>query len=458
MNRRYRIALFTVLGAVLAVATMAGALWASTLSSHYVPETVNYQGYLTDSGGDPISGTVTLNFSIWDASSGGSSVWNETHTGVSVVGGYFSVLLGSEGTPLGPDYFKGTPRYLQVTYDGTTFPRQVFASVPYALVSHYAVEAGEAISSTYAYTATYAMSSGSSSGSSGVEWENVVVVAKSGGDYDTIGAALAAISPSSSSRYLVLVMPGVYTEQVTIPGYVHVKGAGTHTTVISSASAGQNGSAASSTVTMEANSHLSDIGVYNTYANTASNNDDNITGIRIATGNENTVLRNVRVRNVDGGFRNNGIFMSGGTNPKLYNVHVEVSGGGFANWGLTPNATEPDVYDSYIRASGTGSVAVHTIGGAGSYTNTTLDGTNGSDGVGVNTSGGSDDQMYFDRSSILGDSGGNSFASTDDYDFYVGASKLGGPPAVAGVGNPTITCAQSYDTNYDEVSNVCTSP
>jgi hypothetical protein len=101
MNRKVRVLLVTVVGALLAMVTLLGAgrLLASMHASDAVPELVNYQGFLTDSGGNPVSNTVTLQFSIWDASSGGTQVWNETHNNVPVRDGYFSVLLGSQGMP-----------------------------------------------------------------------------------------------------------------------------------------------------------------------------------------------------------------------------------------------------------------------------------------------------------------------------------------------------------------------
>ena len=116
MNRKFRTILLTTLGAIFAMVALMGAgrLLANTLATNNSPESVNYQGYLTDSGGNPISSTVTLQFSIWDASSGGSQLWSETHNNVQVRGGYFSVLLGSQGTPLGANYFKGSPRYIEV--------------------------------------------------------------------------------------------------------------------------------------------------------------------------------------------------------------------------------------------------------------------------------------------------------------------------------------------------------
>lgn len=449
MNRTFRITLFTVLGAVMAAATMAGVLWADTLSSHYVPERVSYQGFLTDAAGDPISGTVTLEFSLWDASTGGNQLWGETHSNVSVARGYFSVLLGSQGSPLGVDDFKGTPRYLQVVYGGTTFPRQVFASVPYALVSHYAVDAGRAISSTYAMTATYAMNSGGSGGGGGVDWQYVVVVAKSGGDYTSLNAALAAISPSGNARYLILVMPGVYNEQVTLPEYVHVKGAGIHSTIISyAASTGNFNDAAAATLTMGANTQLSDIAVYNT------SNTQNGVGVRVDGGNDATLLENVRIRNTDGGNQRIGLFMRTAGSPKVSHVNVTVSGGTANNWGLYVNATEPVVHDAYFRTTGTGSAAMRTAGGSATIKDSVLDGSNGSNGVGISTSGGGNYTFYIDRSSIIGDVGtGSSISSNDNNTFYVGASRLGGDVDV--FAPATITCAQSYNGSYVDVGANC---
>lgn len=55
-----------------------------------------------------------------------------------------------------------------------------------------------------------------------------VVVAKSGGNYTTITAALKAISPTISNQYVVEVRPGVYieTSTVNLKSYVHLKGLG----------------------------------------------------------------------------------------------------------------------------------------------------------------------------------------------------------------------------------------
>jgi hypothetical protein len=95
-----------------------------------VPQRINYQGYLTDSGGNPVNGSVDIVFSIYDVAAGGTAIWTETQT-VVVNKGLFNVQLGSV-TPL--PSFSGT-RYLgiQVGADPEMTPRLLLASAPYAL-------------------------------------------------------------------------------------------------------------------------------------------------------------------------------------------------------------------------------------------------------------------------------------------------------------------------------------
>jgi len=58
---------------------------------------------------------------------------------------------------------------------------------------------------------------------------NIVTVAKSGGDYSTITAALTYIgtqTPSTSNRWTVLVYPGLYVEDITMQQYTSIRGMG----------------------------------------------------------------------------------------------------------------------------------------------------------------------------------------------------------------------------------------
>ena len=62
-----------------------------------------------------------------------------------------------------------------------------------------------------------------------------VIVAKSGGNYTTITAALNAITPTADKPYVIEVWPGVYTEKFALKSNVHLKGSGRDVTTIYSA-------------------------------------------------------------------------------------------------------------------------------------------------------------------------------------------------------------------------------
>jgi hypothetical protein len=99
-----------------------------------VPQTINYQGYLTNSGGTPVTGNTSMTFRLYNAASGGVALWTETQPTVSVSNGTFSVLLGSatafSTVPLAFD----VPYWMtvQINADPEMAPRQPLVAVPYA--------------------------------------------------------------------------------------------------------------------------------------------------------------------------------------------------------------------------------------------------------------------------------------------------------------------------------------
>ena len=103
---------------------------ASAVSSDTV--LVNYQGRLTDSGGDPLDTTVSMTFAIYAQMTGiGPAMWQESYSAVQVSTGLFSVILGSV-SPLPDSVFNGDNRYLGITIDGDPeiLPRTLLTSAP----------------------------------------------------------------------------------------------------------------------------------------------------------------------------------------------------------------------------------------------------------------------------------------------------------------------------------------
>lgn len=95
-----------------------------------VPQTMSYQGVLTDGSGTPLSGSHSLTFSLYPVPVGGTAIWTETHTTELVQGGY-SVILGS-ATPLAVPFDQ--PYHLGLSVDGgAELSRTPLAASPYSL-------------------------------------------------------------------------------------------------------------------------------------------------------------------------------------------------------------------------------------------------------------------------------------------------------------------------------------
>ena len=78
-------------------------------SQAQVPQLINYQGYLTDSEGDPINGAHSMEFKIYSVATGGTALWSEMQGTLTVTEGYFNVILGSD-TPIPRSVFSGGDR------------------------------------------------------------------------------------------------------------------------------------------------------------------------------------------------------------------------------------------------------------------------------------------------------------------------------------------------------------
>jgi len=239
-----------------------------------VPTQINYQGYLTDDSGVPISDTLTITFTLYADAGGTTDLWHESQD-VDVVNGYFSVLLGQQGNPLQPAHFDGSTRYLGVQPEGAPemTPRQPIVSVPYALAA------------THATTATVALKVAG--------YDRVLVVAENGGDYQTINEAMNAAKPKGDYRWLIWVAPGVYTESITAKSDVHLMGAGRRFTTIKSDAACSVGlPPTTATVVMQEASRLSGLSVRN-YNDTCG------AAVLVNNGESRTLLDDLRLAGVN---------------------------------------------------------------------------------------------------------------------------------------------------------------
>jgi hypothetical protein len=178
----------------------------------------------------------------------------------------------------------------------------------------------------------------------GTAYQNVVIVAKSGGDFTTIQGALDSITDASSTNhYLVWVAPGTYTEQVTMKQYVDIEGAGELATEITYA-----GSAASGTGTL--------------------------------IGANNAEVRSLTVKNTGGNAYAKAIY-NNSASPRLTNITASASGGTTSNAGVyNSNSSSPTMTN--VTATGTNGIesyGVHNTNSSPTMTNITASASGATD-------------------------------------------------------------------------------
>src|SRR5262249_40509130 len=96
------------------------------------PPLMNFQGRLARPDGTPVAdGTYSIQFTLFNAATGGTQKWTETDT-VTVQNGVFTVVLGAT-TPLADSIFAGNLWLeIKVGTDPALTPRQQLVTVSYA--------------------------------------------------------------------------------------------------------------------------------------------------------------------------------------------------------------------------------------------------------------------------------------------------------------------------------------
>ena len=110
------------------------------------PAALSYQGFLTDSVGNPVTGTWTVTFGLYAVPTGGQPLFEES-LDVTTDKGLFSVYLGTPDNPLPVASFETGQLFLALTVetdDGPVAltPRQQVVSDPYALYAQDAAQLG----------------------------------------------------------------------------------------------------------------------------------------------------------------------------------------------------------------------------------------------------------------------------------------------------------------------------
>ncbi len=117
---------------------LCSILLTSVVAFAEIPPLLNHQGRLLDSSGQPVTGQLTITFSIWDDPAAGLEFWSETQD-VQLEGGQFNVGLGGV-SPIDPSSFSSDQLdnlflQMQVAGEAPFSPRIPLASVPFSFFS-----------------------------------------------------------------------------------------------------------------------------------------------------------------------------------------------------------------------------------------------------------------------------------------------------------------------------------
>ena len=125
MNYSQKAHIVMSVGIILVIITSAAAA---------APQKVNFQGKLTDASGNPINASVSMTFKIWDALTGGNTLWTETQT-VAVTNGIYNVLLGASNA-IDTELTETKPLWLgvKVGVDAEMSPRTALTPGMYDLI------------------------------------------------------------------------------------------------------------------------------------------------------------------------------------------------------------------------------------------------------------------------------------------------------------------------------------
>jgi len=302
------------------------------------------------------------------------------------------------------------------------------------------------------------------------KYANVVVVARSGGDFtDPVAAVNSITDASGNNPYLVKIMPGIYDltgSVISMKEFVDIEGSGENMTVIKTGRhggvlIGANNAEVRSVTIMNTGPGLQPSGIYNW---NVSPKISNITVISyggsqnfgiINSGNSAPVITNVTVlvETTDSSSSGIGIYMDN-SSPAIDNSTVNVYGSiGTNNIGLMIRSSSPSVSNVSVNVLGSTSVrneAIEVVDSTTTYsnpllTNVTIEATGSASNYGIwSTTMG---VITINRSTISGEpySLFVYYRST----FKIGSSQLLG---LIDNGGGIMQCYGVYDENYAQVT------
>jgi hypothetical protein len=189
---------------------------------------------------------------------------------------------------------------------------------------------------------------------------NLVIVAKSGGDFTSIQAAIDSITdPADDNPYTVFVAPGRYAEIVTMQSYISLVGSSRASTIITA----PGGAFPFATVTTAANAELSALTIQNTGGTGKA-----AVGVYVPPG-ANTTIHNVAIQTQNGDHSADAVVYIDAASPSIYDATLVATDNSPTNGIIITSNSSPSITNLSISLDDSASVncGICVTGSGGSF-------------------------------------------------------------------------------------------
>jgi hypothetical protein len=218
---------------VVLLAIVSLMAFSATHVAAQIPRTISYQGLLSDASGNPLpDGNHSLKFTLYSQASGGTVLFTETQT-LLTVKGLFHAVIGST-SPIPGSVTFDAPYFLGVAVDGGAelSPRTPFTAAPYSL--HAAVADGMAPGATGVVTSINGLSGDvllqGSGGTTIIKTGNTLNINSSGGsggsgisELQNSDGAISIVSATGPTTIVDIAAGGINTQQLANDGVTGTK-------------------------------------------------------------------------------------------------------------------------------------------------------------------------------------------------------------------------------------------